>query len=73
MINNGLTDQVSQLAAEGRNLSQPEVWDGALAARFRADWEATEAALRTTNLELEKLRMAVEQINANIMLAGGNS
>lgn len=73
IINTGITEQINQLAAEGRNLSQPEVWDGTLAAQFRGDWEATEAALRTTNTELERLRDAVERINANIMMAGGNA
>ncbi len=73
IINNGLVEQVNQLAAEGRNLSQPEVWDGTLAAQFRGDWEVTEAALRNTNAELERLRDAVERINTNIMMAGGNA
>ncbi len=73
IINNGLADQITQLANEGRTLSQPDVWDGALAARFRGDWEATEQALRQTNQQLESLRSAVEQIFNNLMTSASDT
>lgn len=72
IIGSGLSEEIGRLAREGRTLSQPDVWDGALAAQFRADWEATEASLNATRDQLERLRTQVERVNANIMMAGGN-
>ena len=72
IINGGLTDQISQLDQQGRQLSQPDVWDGALAAQFRSTWPQTSRSLQTVKAELDELRQRVERINADIMVAGGN-
>jgi uncharacterized protein YukE len=72
IINGGLADQINQLDQQGRQLSQPEVWDGALAAQFRSVWPETSRSLQTVRTELEELRQRVERINADIMAAGGN-
>jgi len=72
IINGGLADQISRLDQQGRQLSQPEVWDGSLAAQFRSAWPQTSKSLQTVKAELEELRAKVESINANIMAAGGN-
>ena len=34
IINGGFTDQISALDAQGRVLSDPNIWDGPLAAQF---------------------------------------
>lgn len=72
IINGGLTDQISQLDAQGRVLSDPNVWDGPLAERFRSQtWPETRAALEKAKTELEELRGQLQQISTNIFQAGG--
>ena len=75
IINGGSVQQaIDDLKREGSTLSDPNVWDGDLAARFRNDiWPATETALRNLQTELEDLRSQVDTINTNIMTAGGNA
>jgi uncharacterized protein YukE len=71
IINGGLADQITRLDQQGRQLSQPDVWDGGLAAQFRATWPQTSKTLQTVRAELDDLRQRVERINADIMAAGG--
>lgn len=74
IVAGGLTDQIQALKAEGQTLSDPNVWDGALAEDFRANtWPATAVALEQTAQALEELRGRIQGINADIMTAGGNS
>ena len=72
IINGGLTEQINQLDHQGRELSQPDVWDGSLAVQFRSAWPQTSRSLQTVRSELDELRSRIEQINTNIMSAGGN-
>jgi uncharacterized protein YukE len=72
IITGGLTDQIAQLDAQGRVLSDPNVWDGPLAERFRSStWPETKSALDKAKAELEELRGQLDQIAANIFSAGG--
>ena len=74
IINGGFTDQISQLDAQGRILSDPNVWDGPLAATFRGStWPETKAALDKAKTELEQLRTQLDNISANIFSAGGGA
>jgi len=74
IINGGLTDQISQLDSQGKTLSDPNVWDGPLAEKFRSGtWPETKAALEKCRTELEELRGQLQQISTNIMTAGGGS
>ncbi len=73
IINSDLTEQLRRLDQEGNTLSQPDVWDGSLAIQFRSSWPTTSRALRNIKAELEQLRVRVEKINADIMVAGGNA
>lgn len=72
IINGGLTEQINQLDQQGRQLSQPDVWDGSLAAQFRSSWPQTSRSLQAVRTELDELRRRIERINADIMAAGGN-
>ena len=72
IINGGLSDQIAQLDRQGRQLCQPDVWDGSLAAQFRSAWPQTSKSLQSVKAELDELRQKVERINADIMAAGGN-
>jgi hypothetical protein len=74
IINGGFTDQISQLDAQGRVLSDPNVWDGPLASQFRGStWPETKAALDKARTELEQLRGQLNQISSNIFTAGGGN
>ncbi|BBH70554.1 hypothetical protein ACTI_72390 [Actinoplanes sp. OR16] len=72
IINGGLTDQIAQLDAQGKMLSNPDVWDGPLAQQFRDQtWPETKSALDKAKQELDQLRDQLQKISQNIMTAGG--
>ena len=72
IINGGFTDQISQLDGQGKTLSDPNVWDGPLAEKFRGStWPETKAALDKAKAELEDLRRQLNEISQNIFSAGG--
>ncbi|HLS02809.1 MAG TPA: pyrophosphorylase [Beutenbergiaceae bacterium] len=74
IVNGGFTDQISQLNSQGQILSDPNVWDGPLAAHFRGTtWPETKNALDQAKAELEALRTQLEQIAQNIFTAGGGA
>ncbi len=73
IINGGLLEQIQSLDAQGQRLSDPNVWDGQLAAQFRSTWPETKRALENMRTQLEELRQQAEGINRNIMTAGGNA
>ena len=74
IINGGFTDQITQLDAQGRTLSDPNVWDGPLAERFRGStWPETKSALDKAKEELEQLRDQLQRISTDIFSAGGGS
>lgn len=72
IVNGDLLNQINSLNREGQTLSQPDNWDGRLAADFRSKWPETNAALQKMKTTLEELKSKVQQINENIMSAGGN-
>ena len=74
IINGGFTDQISALDAQGKILSDPNVWDGPLATQFRGStWPETKAALDKARQELEELRTQLQKISQDIFSAGGGA
>lgn len=74
IINGGFTDQIAALDAQGKILSDPNIWDGPLATQFRSStWPETKAALDKARQELEELRGQLQQISQNIFSAGGGA
>jgi hypothetical protein len=74
IINGGLSEQIARLDAQGKLLSNPDVWDGPLAQRFRDQtWPETKSALDRAHQELDELRGQLQKIAANIMTAGGGA
>ncbi|MFL4475205.1 pyrophosphorylase [Paeniglutamicibacter sp. MACA_103] len=74
IVTGGLTDQISALDGQGRVLSDPNVWDGPLAAQFRGStWPETKAALDKAKQELEQLRVQLQKISQDIFSAGGGA
>ncbi|KQR44137.1 pyrophosphorylase [Frigoribacterium sp. CFBP 8754] len=74
IVNGGFTDQITQLDAQGRILSDANVWDGPLAATFRGStWPETKAALDKAKTELEQLRTQLDKISQDIFTAGGGA
>lgn len=72
LINGPLLEQINSLNREGQTLSDPNNWDGRLAQQFRGEWPDIYRTLMTAKDQLEQLRNQVQQINDNIMQAGGN-
>lgn len=74
IVNGGLSDQIRALDAEGKTLSQPDVWDGPLANTFRSStWPETKSALDKCQQELEDLRQQLDKIANDIFTAGGGA
>jgi hypothetical protein len=74
IINGGFTDQISALDSQGKVLSDPNVWDGPLAAEFRGStWPETKVALDKAKDELEQLRGQLQKISQDIFSAGGGA
>ncbi|MBP6684494.1 MAG: pyrophosphorylase [Leucobacter sp.] len=74
IIGGGFTDQITQLDAQGRILSDPNTWDGPLAATFRGStWPETKSALDKAKQELEQLRTQLDKISQDIFTAGGGA
>ena len=73
LIHGDLLAQINALNAQGEILSRPDVWDGNRAVQFRNDWPGVKSNLMRVKDSLEELRTQVEQINNNIMSAGGNT
>ncbi|MCI1676324.1 MAG: hypothetical protein LKJ57_03570 [Ancrocorticia sp.] len=72
IINGGFAEQLHQLDVQGRVLSDPNVWDGPLAAQFRdSTWPETRAALERARVGLDELRAQLSTIAENIFAAGG--
>jgi uncharacterized protein YukE len=72
IINGGLSEQITRLDAQGKILSDPNVWDGPLAQQFRDQtWPETKSALDRAHQELDSLREQLARIAQNIMTAGG--
>lgn len=72
IVTGPLLQQISELNAQGQILSEPNNWDGRLAAEFRTHWADTHTKLIGIQQALEELRRQIHQINQNIMQAGGN-
>jgi uncharacterized protein YukE len=73
IVSGPLLEQINALNKEGQVLSDPNNWDGRLAQDFRASWPNTHQQLIRVKESLEELRQRVNQINVDIMTAGGNA
>lgn len=72
LINGSLQESISSLDNLGQTLSDANVWDGRLAEQFRGDvWPSMKSALDQLQNHLDELRANIQQINENIMTAGG--
>ena len=73
LANEQLTGDLRALQAEGAMLSDPNIWDGIEASRFRSEtWPNVDRALLQAVSALQSLQQQVQVINQNIMTAGGN-
>ncbi len=72
LLSGPLQEQITALQRAGETLCQPDVWDGRRAIQFRNDWPQHQQKLTQARDTLEQLRQQAQQINQNIMQAGGN-
>src|SRR3954468_4264719 len=74
IINGGLTEQISKLDAQGKVLSNPDIWDGPLAQQFRdSTWPETKSALDKEHTELDQLRKQLQNTATKIMTDAAGS
>ena len=71
IISSGLTEQIDALNREGQTQSEPNNWDGRLAQQIRSEWPEVHSALLRAKEAVEELRAKIQQINRDIMTAGG--
>jgi hypothetical protein len=72
IINNQFPALISQLYSTGQTMSDPNQWDGPLAAKFRGEvWPAAKGDLDKMKASLEQLQSSVQKILTNISHAGG--
>jgi len=72
ILNGPLMEQINALNSEGQTLSDPNIWDGSLAQKFRGEWPQMNSSLQKAKEAVEQLRQQIQTINQNIMTAGGN-
>lgn len=73
-VSGDLVSQIKAITNMCQTLSDPNVWDGNLASQFRGDWwPQRRTALMNAQKALEELQQQADQINRNIMSAGGNA
>ena len=72
-VNNDLPNSLKALNAAGRDLTDPQHWDGKAAQDFRTNiWPKVQSDLTKMQSSLTDLQGQVDKILANIMKAGGN-
>lgn len=71
LINSSLMGNFSALRASARVLLQPDNWDGRTALEFRTSiWPTYERTLTELHTQLDRLRMRLAEIQADIQSAG---
>lgn len=71
ILNSGLSSEIQKLDAQGKTLSEPNVWDGPHAQTFRSEWPQINATLTKLLGQLQQLQVAVKNVNQDINVAGG--
>lgn len=70
IINGELQTSIRQLNQQGELLSNPKVWDGSNAEKFRTVWAQAHKSLQKFQADLMELKQTVQKINENIQTAG---
>jgi len=65
-IDGDLLSNVETLAREGKVLSDPTVWQGKAASRFRSEWPEIEQKLRKMRQELLELQNRIHDTHIRI-------
>lgn len=73
ILNGDLNTSISGLIQQGTKLSDPSVWDGGNAGKFRADWPNIQGALKNVQGQLAQLQSDLQLAHTKIMHAGGNT
>jgi hypothetical protein len=72
IINNDLQGAIAKLNQQAATLSDPNVFEGPLAQKFRNQvWPEAQKTLNQIKTDLERLRGEVQNITQEIMRAGG--
>jgi hypothetical protein len=72
-VNNELPNSLKALTDAGRDLADPQHWDGRVAQDFRSNvWPKVQSDLTRMQASLKDLQGQVDKILGDIMKAGGN-
>ena len=71
ILNGGLAEQIQSLQTQGQTLSEPNIWDGPLAAQFRGEWPQVMQACNNMRQQINTLAQQVQRIVQDITTAGG--
>ena len=66
VIDGDLLNNIQTLAQEGNTLSEPGVWQGKAANRFRGEWPEIEGNLRRIREQLLELQTRINNTHINI-------
>jgi hypothetical protein len=73
-VHNDLPNSLKALTDAGRDLTDPQHWDGKAAQDFRSNiWPKVQSDLSKMQASLTDLQGQVDKILVNIMRAGGNA
>lgn len=72
VVEQGLVEQLATLNQAAGRLSDPEVWDGPHAVRFRGVWAEVAPRLEQARADLADLRSRIDAICSQILAAGGS-
>lgn len=73
VVEQGLVEQLTTLNDAAGRLSEPSVWDGPHARRFRETWADVAPRLEQARVDLADLRARIDAICTDILLAGGST
>ncbi len=71
IINGTFASDVRNLDNQGKKLSEPNIWDGPHAQKFRDAWPRINTTLTNLLSQLGDLQQAVKNVNDDIRHAGG--
>jgi uncharacterized protein YukE len=67
VIDGDLLSNVETLSREGRTLSDPNLWEGDAAQKFRGEWPEVEKTLRKIREQLEELQRRIRDTHDRII------
>jgi uncharacterized protein YukE len=68
IINGPLLEQINALNREAQTLSDPNVWDGRSATKFRSRWPEIHSKLKAMQEAVEELRRFAKDVHQDVRI-----